>query len=50
LELFVSLLHHRYHILQERIPEFLREVLGEEVSDGAMENMLARVSQGLERE
>jgi transposase len=50
LELFVSLLHHRYHIPQERIQEFLREVLGEEVSDGAIENILARVSQGLEGE
>jgi len=48
LELFVSLLHHRYHIPQERIQEFLREVLGEEVSDGAVENILARMSQQLE--
>jgi transposase len=50
LELFVSLMHHRYHIPQERIQEFLREVLGEEVSDGAIENILARVSQQLEGE
>jgi transposase len=47
LELFVSLLHHRYHVPQKRIQEFLREVLGEEVSDGAIENILARVSQQL---
>jgi transposase len=50
LELFVSLLHHRYHIPQERIQEFLREVLGEEVSDGAIEHILSRVSQQLEGE
>jgi len=50
LELFISLLHHRYHVPQERIQEFLREVLGEEVSDGAIENILARVSQQLEGE